>query len=539
MFTIKCENITFKYEDSVEPIIKDLSLDINAHDRVAIIGSNGKGKSTLIRLILGELHPNKGQIIKPKQSLRMAYLSQNDVIDEDANVIEYCLPNDIKILQNQIEYLENILTENQDTAIIEHYGECMIALQERDAYQIEHKCEKILKQLGFKEGILQRKISTLSGGEKSKLKIVRMLLEDPELLILDEANNHLDIDMIEWLEDFLHNFSGAVLFVSHDRSFIDHLATKIMVMERQSYCIMKSNYSEYLQQKEDEFHLQMTRYTERQAKISQLESAAQARRKWASSFQRETGREGKSYAFEMVTNPAKQMMRQAKSIEARIRNLEEKDPVQKPWIEKKREIQFIKNSLISQTVFTLKDICLSFGETKVFDHFNLMVERQERIHLRGRNGSGKSSLLKLLNGIIHPDSGEILYGQHLKIRYFAQELEFLDFQSNILEYLLRFNSDQTYVRTVMGCLKIERDQIYQQIGSLSAGEQVKVSLCAILIQESNVLLLDEPANHLDIDSRIALEQALLQYPGTIIFVSHDRTFANTLASRVIDLSQSI
>lgn len=539
MFTIKCENITYKYEDSVEPIIKDLSLDINAHDRVAIIGSNGKGKSTLIRLIIGELKPNQGQIIKPKQSLRIAYLSQNDSIEADISVIDYCLPEDIKNLKLQIEHLETLLSESQDSKIIEQYGESLSQFQEREAYQIEYKCEKILKQLGFQTSILERNIQTLSGGEKSKLKIARMLLEEPELLILDEASNHLDIEMIEWLEDFLNNFHGAVLFVSHDRSFIDHLATKIIVMERQSYCIMKSNYSDYLQQKEDEFHLQMTRYTERQAKISQLESAAQARRKWASSFQRETGREGKSYTFEMVTNPAKQMMRQAKSIEARIRNLEEKDPIQKPWIEKKREIQFIKEPLISQTVFTLKDICLSFGDTKVFDHFNLMVERQERIHLRGKNGSGKSSLLKLLNGIIQADKGEVLFGQHLKVRYFEQELDSLDPESTILSYLLRFNPDQTYVRTVMGCLKIERDQVYQMIGTLSAGEQVKVALCALLIQESNVLLLDEPANHLDIDSRIALEQALLQYPGTIIFVSHDRTFAQTLASRVVDLSQSV
>lgn len=539
MFTIKCENITYKYEDSVESIIKDLSLDINAHDRVAIIGSNGKGKSTLIRLIIGELKPNQGQIIKPKQSLRIAYLSQNDSIEADISVIDYCLPEDIKNLKLQIEHLETLLSESQDPKIIEQYGESLSQFQEREAYQIEYKCEKILKQLGFQTSILERSIQTLSGGEKSKLKIARMLLEEPELLILDEASNHLDIEMIEWLEDFLNNFHGAVLFVSHDRSFIDHLATKIIVMERQSYCIMKSNYSDYLQQKEDEFHLQMTRYTERQAKISQLESAAQARRKWASSFQRETGREGKSYTFEMVTNPAKQMMRQAKSIEARIRNLEEKDPIQKPWIEKKREIQFIKEPLISQTVFTLKDICLSFGDTKVFDHFNLMVERQERIHLRGRNGSGKSSLLKLLNGIIHADKGEVLFGQHLKVRYFEQELDSLDPESTILSYLLRFNPDQTYVRTVMGCLKIERDQVYQKIDTLSAGEQVKVALCALLIQESNVLLLDEPANHLDIDSRIALEQALLQYPGTIIFVSHDRTFAQTLASRVVDLSQSV
>ncbi len=539
MFTIKCENITYKYEDSVESIIKDLSLDINAHDRVAIIGSNGKGKSTLIRLIIGELKPNQGQIIKPKQSLRIAYLSQNDSIEADISVIDYCLPEDIKNLKLQIEHLETLLSESQDPKIIEQYGESLSQFQEREAYQIEYKCEKILKQLGFQTSILERNIQTLSGGEKSKLKIARMLLEEPELLILDEASNHLDIEMIEWLEDFLNSFHGAVLFVSHDRSFIDHLATKIIVMERQSYCIMKSNYSDYLQQKEDEFHLQMTRYTERQAKISQLESAAQARRKWASSFQRETGREGKSYTFEMVTNPAKQMMRQAKSIEARIRNLEEKDPIQKPWIEKKREIQFIKEPLISQTVFTLKDICLSFGDTKVFDHFNLMVERQERIHLRGRNGSGKSSLLKLLNGIIHADKGEVLFGQHLKVRYFEQELDSLDPESTILSYLLRFNPDQTYVRTVMGCLKIERDQVYQKIGTLSAGEQVKVALCALLIQESNVLLLDEPANHLDIDSRIALEQALLQYPGTIIFVSHDRTFAQTLASRVVDLSQSV
>ena len=218
----------------------------------------------------------------------------------------------------------------------------------------------MLKQYGFDQIDFNRQVNSLSGGEKTRIQLVRVLLEDPDFLIMDEPGNHLDYEMLENLETYLKNLSIPLIFVSHDRTFIDNVANKVIVLERNSCNILKTNYSEYKKIQEDKFNLEMERYIERQDKIKQLQSAASARRKWASSFQRETGKEGRSYKFEMLTNPAKQMMRQAKAIENRIKVLEKTDPVTKPWIEKKRNISFNTESRVSQTVLTLKDICLNY-----------------------------------------------------------------------------------------------------------------------------------------------------------------------------------
>ncbi len=536
MFTIKADKISFKYEDAIEPIINEISLDIGQNDKIALIGPNGKGKTTLIRLILKQLQPSSGTLNYPKQHIQVAYMEQNFISDEDVSVQEACRSHEIEQMERELNCLEKQMETDSSSCLLEQYGSLQSRYIEADGYHYAKKCEKILAGLGIEASMMSRKLKSLSGGEKTRIQLAKLLVNEPDLLILDEPTNHLDYEMILWLEEYVKNYPKGLLFVSHDRSFIDNVANKVIVLERKGYTILKSNYSEYMKTKEEEFNDQMKKYHERQDKITQLKEAASARRKWASSFQRETGKEGKSYTFEMVTNPAKQMMRQAKSLEARIRVMQESDPVEKPWIEKKRKISFMEDSRISETVYTLKDICKSFNGKVLFDHLNLLISKQEKIHLKGLNGSGKSTLLKMLLGQINPDKGEILYGSHIISAYFDQELSNLDQKSNIIDFLLRFNTDQTFVRTIMACLKIEREQVYRVIGTMSTGEQVKVSLASLLIQNANVLLLDEPTNHLDIEARIALENALLDYPGTIIFVSHDRTFIKNLATRSIDLS---
>ncbi|HPM00604.1 MAG TPA: ABC-F family ATP-binding cassette domain-containing protein [Candidatus Cloacimonadota bacterium] len=536
MFTIKAEKISYKYDDAIEPIINEISLDIGQNDKIALIGPNGKGKTTLIKLILKQLHPTSGTIHYPKQQINIAYMEQNFVLDEEVSVQEACRSTEIEQMERELVLLEKQLEHDTSPCLIERYGLLQTQFIEADGYHYAKKCEKILAGLGIDASMINRKLKSLSGGEKTRVQLAKLLVNEPDLLILDEPTNHLDYEMILWLENYVKNYPKGLLFVSHDRSFIDNVANKVIVLERKGYTILKSNYSEYLKTKEEEFNDQMKKYNERQDKISQLKEAAAARRKWASSFQRETGKEGKSYTFEMVTNPAKQMMRQAKSLEGRIRVMQESDPIEKPWIEKKRKISFMEDSRISETVFTLKDICKSFNGKIIFNSLNLLVSKQEKIHLKGLNGSGKSTLLKMLLGEILPDSGEILYGSHVKTVYFDQELGNLDQKSTIIDFLLQFNNDHTFVRTMMACLKIEREQVYRVIGTMSTGEQVKVSLASLLVQNANVLLLDEPTNHLDIEARIALENALQEYPGTIIFVSHDRTFIKNLATRVIDLN---
>lgn len=535
MYTIKIDKISYQYDDSPNPVIQDISFDIGPSDKVALIGANGRGKTTLIRLLLNEITPLSGKIILPNEKIRFGYLPQNNSLNEDLTVREACRSEELESLEKRMQDLENALENYDDTSVLEEYGHVQSAYIEMDGYNYAQKSERVLSGLGITPDMMDQKLCNLSGGEKTRIAMARLLLDEPDLLILDEPTNHLDYEMIDWLENYIIQYPKGVLFVSHDRVFIDNVATKVVALERVGFSIYRTNYSEYRKIKSEELQTQVNQYQQRQETISQLQQAAQARRKWASSFQRETGSEGRSYVFEMVSNPAKQMMRKAKAIEARVRQMEENDPIEKPWIEKKRKVSFHEDRLVSQTVFTIKDVSKRFGETVLFERFNLLISRGERIHLKGVNGSGKSTLLKIIIGEVQADSGDVIYGSHVRIGYFDQELRNLNSEQTILTYLMGFAENETYVRTIMGCLRIEGEKVFQQIKTLSLGEKVKVSLASILLQECNALLLDEPTNHLDIDSREALEEALRDFPGTMIFISHDRAFIRELATRVVTL----
>jgi ATPase subunit of ABC transporter with duplicated ATPase domains len=534
MYTIKLNKISYRYENNIEDTFKDISFDICSTDKIALIGANGKGKTTILKILNGELKNYTGSISYPKHKIKTAFLHQQEE-NTACSVYEYLQNPKIALVENKLKKAELLLGESSSEALLLEYGRLQEEYMALGAYDYENKRLKMLKQYGFEPSVYNRFFNSLSGGEKTRLQLIRVLLEEPDFLIMDEPSNHLDYEMLENLENYLKNLNIPLIFVSHDRTFIDNVANKVIVLERNSCNILKTNYSEYKKIQDEKFNLEMERYQNRQEKIKQLQDAASARRKWASSFQRETGKEGRSFKFEMISNPAKQMMRQAKSIENRIKTLEKTDPVSKPWIEKKRNITFNTESRVSQTVITLKDICLSYDQKMIFKDFNLLLEKSERIHLKGKNGSGKTCLMKIIQKSLIPDSGSVLYGSNLKIGYFDQELNNLDNNLSIIDFLSEFNPDQTYLRTVMGCLKIERDNVYKKIADLSYGEKVKVSLCSLLISKNNLLLLDEPTNHLDIDSRIALEEALSDYKGTLIFVSHDRTFINKLADYEICL----
>ena len=536
MFTIKLNKISYRYENNVEDTINDISFDICNTDKIALIGPNGKGKTTILKILNGELLNYSGSISFPKNKLNIAFLHQQE--ENSACLVSEYLQNPklVQLSRKMIE-IEQLFDHSYSESLLTEYGNLHEEYLSLDAYNYVNKCLRMLDQYSFSHDDFNRPLHSLSGGEKTRLQLVRVLLEEPDFLIMDEPSNHLDYVMLENLENYLKNLTIPLVFVSHDRTFIDNVANKVIVLERSSCTVLKTNFSEYKKLQEEKHNLDLEKYNERQEKIKQLQNAASARRKWASSFQKETGNEGRSYKFEMITNPAKQMMRQAKSIENRIKVLEKTDPISKPWMEEKRNISFNTDTRVSQTVLTLKDICLAYEQKNVLLNFNLLVEKADRIHLKGKNGSGKTSLMKIIYKSLLPDSGTVLYGTNLKIAYFDQELNNLKNDLSIIEFLSAFNEDLTYLRTVMGCLKIEKENIYKKIAVLSYGEKVKVSLCSLLISTNNLLLLDEPTNHLDIDSRIALEEALSDYQGTIIFVSHDRTFINKLATYEICLDK--
>ena len=336
---------------------------------------------------------------------------------------------------------------------------------------------------------------------------------------------------------FLKKYEKLVILISHDRLFIDRIADKIVDLRRGKANLYHTNYSEYLRIRQEEESFQLKKYLERQRKINQLKEVARKRRQWAESFQKQTRPEGGGYVFEMITNPAKSMMKKAKAVEKRIEYLTEVDKIEKPWQEKERKIDFQIDILTGKMVFSAVNISKKFNSKIVFHKLNLSLYSGDKLVVTGRNGSGKTTLLKIIAKLLKNDDGQVYYGSKIKIGYYAQEHEQLPIEMPVLDHLLSLNKDETFVRTIMGCLKIEREQVYQKISTLSVGERSKVALASILVVKNNVLILDEPTNHLDLDTREILENALADYPGTIVFVSHDRYFIKKIATRKFDLDK--
>lgn len=534
---IQVKELSFYYENQGKDIFSDISFTIGDGEKIALIGPNGSGKTTLIKLILKLMQANSGEVIYPKFKPTIGYLRQDFSRNSNLSVLQdvYSLLPDKNNLTRKKQNLEKTMQNAVSEQILEQYGE--VCEKINDIAQFHQEAQKMLTKFGFNKERHTQIYDTLSGGEKTRLELVKLFLSKPNLLILDEPTNHLDLEILEWLEKFIISYSKAVLFVSHDRYFIDKVADKIIDLRRGSASIYRTNYSEYLKLRKEKERLELKKYEHRKKKIKQLKEVAHKRREWAQTFQKETRKEGGAWKFEMITNPAKKMMKKAKAIEKRIDQLERDESINKPWQEKKRKIKFNIPTSSNKYVFVAKNLSHNFGKLKLFNKFNLEIQQGERLTVLGKNGSGKTTLLKIIAGKLQPDTGELYYGSRIKCGYYYQEHEDLKFQNQIIEELIESatDRDESTVRTFLGCLKIEKEQVYQKISTLSVGERSKVSLAKILIGNNNLLVLDEPTNHLDIDTREALENALEQFIGTIVFVSHDRYFIKRLATRIINL----
>jgi ATP-binding cassette subfamily F protein 3 len=536
MSFIQIENLGFHYETQSEDIFSDVNFTIADGEKIALIGPNGSGKTTLLKLILKELTPNFGEVIYPKSNPKIGYLRQDFTRNSNLSILKdvYSLFPNYNKLKKQRQNLEKIMQNTASEQILEKYGKICDVISDIEKFHTE--AQKMLTKFGFGKERLSQIYDTLSGGEKTRLELAKLLLSKPDLLILDEPTNHLDLEILEWLEDFLLSYQRAVFFVTHDRYFIDKVADKIIDLRRGFATIYRTNYSEYLKLRTEKEQFELKKYQERQKKIKQLKEVAQKRRQWAQTFQKETRAEGGGWKFEMITNPAKKMMKKAKAVEKRIEQLQEDKTVKKPWQEKKRKVRFsTEYTPSSKYVFTAKNLSHSFDELQVFKDFSLTIPQGDRLAVLGKNGSGKTTLLKIIAGVLQPNSGEIYQGSRVKCGYYAQEHEQLNFQNQIIEELRSVNSEESEVRNILGCVKIEKEQVYQKISTLSVGERSKVALAKILADNCNLLVLDEPTNHLDIDTRESLENALSQFNGTLVFVSHDRYFINKLATNIINL----
>ena len=536
MSFIQIKNLSFHYETQSEDIFSDVNFTIADGEKIALIGPNGSGKTTLLKLILKELTPNFGEVIYPKSNPKIGYLRQDFSRNSNQTILEdiYSLSPNYDELKKQRQNLEETMGKTISEQILEKYGEICDVISDIEKFHTE--AQKVLTKFGFGKERFFQIYNTLSGGEKTRLELAKLLLSKPDLLILDEPTNHLDLEILEWLENFLLSYQKAVFFVTHDRYFIDKVADKIIDLRKSNATIYHTNYSEYLKLRTEKEQFELKKYQERQKKIKQLKEVAQRRRQWAQTFQKETRPEGGGWKFEMITNPAKKMMKKAKAVEKRIEQLQDDESIKKPWQEKRRKVRFSSEYVSSSKyVFVANNLSHSFDELQVFKEFSLTIPQGDRLAVLGKNGSGKTTLLKIIAGVLQPNLGEIYHGSRIKCGYYAQEHEILNFQNAIIEELLAVNTDESAVRTILGCLKIEREQVYQEISTLSVGERSKVALAKILACNCNLLVLDEPTNHLDIDTRESLENALSQFDGTLVFVSHDRYFINKLATRIINL----
>ena len=541
MSFIQLRDVSFRYETQKNYLFKNVSFTVGDGEKLAIIGPNGSGKTTLAKLILKELIPIKGEIIYPKVEIKIGYLKQDFEHNSSKIVFAECqqvFKRLLEIRKKMRDLAGKMSVANEELEVItEQYGKLQDEFLHNDGYQMNNNIKSILFGLGFSYDQLYQPYNKLSGGEKTRVELAKMLLQKPDMLILDEPTNHLDIQAIEWLEDFLRKYENAMILISHDRLFIDRIADKIVDLRRGKANLYHTNYSEYLRIRQEEESFQLKKYLERQRKINQLKEVARKRRQWAESFQKQTRPEGGGYVFEMITNPAKSMMKKAKAVEKRIEYLTEVDKIEKPWQEKERKIDFQIDILTGKMVFSAVNISKKFSSKIVFHKLNLSLYSGDKLVVTGRNGSGKTTLLKIIAKLLKNDDGQVYYGSKIKIGYYAQEHEQLPIEMPVLDHLLSLNKDETFVRTIMGCLKIEREQIYQKISTLSVGERSKVALASILVVKNNVLILDEPTNHLDLDTREILENALADYPGTIVFVSHDRYFIKKIATRKFDLDK--
>lgn len=499
-------------------IIKDANFLVNEHEKVAIVGVNGAGKTTLLKILTGEEHADSGNVILAKDA-KLGYLRQINnvdstlsIIDELYTVIEHILNMEKRMLDMQ-EQMQHLSGEELEE-LYSSYTSLTHSYDLMDGYAAKSKVIGILKGLGFNENDFERKINTLSGGQKTRVFLAKLLLEEPDIILLDEPTNHLDLRSIEWLESYLLNYKGAVIIVSHDRYFLDKIVSKVIDIKNAEVQMYSGNYSDFSAKKQMLLDAKMKEYLNQQQEIKHQEA---------------------------VITKLKQFNREKsiKRAESRQKQLEKIDRVEAPvtHIENMRlSLDISKES--GKDVLTVHDLSKSFDEKHLFSNINFEIKRGERVAIIGDNGTGKTTLLKIINGLLSPDTGEVIYGSNVSIAYYDQEHQVLHMDKTLFDEISDTypEMNNTQIRNILAAFLFTGEDVFKKIGDLSGGERGRVSLVKLMLSKANFLLLDEPTNHLDILSKDVLESALNSFPGTICYVSHDRYFINKTATRILDLT---
>ncbi len=494
-------------------ILDGLTFQVDAGERVGLLGPNGCGKTTFLRILTGEVHPDEGDIVVAPNK-RMGLISQIPVYPAGYTV-EDVLDTafaPLRQMEEEMGALSQRMAEGEsDPALLSRYDKLSAAFQAGGGYETDTNKNKVCSGLSIPQEMRERPFDKLSGGEKTRVNLARLILEDTDILLLDEPTNHLDLRATEWLEEYLERFKGTVLAVSHDRYFLDKVVRRVVEIQAGKAEFYSGNYSFYAVEKERRYEEKLRQYEKEQAKIQQLEKAAEQLRIWAYS--------GNDKIF-----------KRAQSMEKRIERIRQTD---KPKKDRKMAVRFGEREFRGDEVLSIKGLEKAFGERKLFADVNLEVEGGERIALLGDNGTGKSTLIRIIMGEEEPDGGKIRKGPTVKVGYLPQIIHFDHPERTLVDTML-YDLDCTAqtARNRLASFKFRGEDVFKPVSALSGGEQSRLRLCMLMDSKINLLILDEPTNHLDIQSREWIEEAVEEYEGNLLFVSHDRYFIDRFATRV-------
>lgn len=504
----------------VTTILDQINMTISEKDRVGLVGKNGAGKSTLLKIITGELLPDAGTITLAKNR-RIDYLAQDSGLNSERTIWDEMLTvfhrlidmeGELRQLESRMGEPEYINDANKYEKLMDEYAGLSHRFQEEGGFSYQAQIRSLLTGLGFSEAVWQQSINSLSGGQKTRLAMVKLLLTKPDLLILDEPTNYLDIATLTWLESYLVGYDGAILVVSHDRYFLDRIVTTIYEIEFQQIKRYTGNYSSYQRQKQEDLLQAEKQYQKQQVEIKKLEEFVQKNLVRASTTKR---------------------------AQSRRKVLEKMDRLDRPNTENRlKPLNFMIDKMTGNDVLNVSDLTIGYSDKTISSHLSFRIERGDRVALVGPNGVGKSTLLKTLLKEIPPISGLFSWGSQVQLGYYDQEQTGLDENKRVIDIIWDAYPmmPELEIRSLLGRFLFSGEEVEKPVSVLSGGEKARLSLAKLMLTRANVLLLDEPTNHLDLYSKEVLEQALLEYPGTLLFISHDRYFLNRISTMTLELS---
>ncbi|WP_278681373.1 ABC-F family ATP-binding cassette domain-containing protein [Paraclostridium bifermentans] len=519
MIVLSCNNLNKSF--GIDTILENISFTVNEGDKVGIIGVNGTGKTTLFKVLSGIYGYDSGDIYLGK-GVEIGYLEQNTNFQSEKTIYEEVLEvfSDLMDMENYIRDLEIKIAEegsNPNSKILDklmnEYSQKLELFSELNGYGYKSEVKGILKGLGFSDSDMETPINILSGGEKTRVLLSKLLLKNPSLLLLDEPTNHLDSDAIEWLEVFLKQYKGTVIIISHDRYFLDQVVNRVFEIHNKRLKTYNGNYSKFIELSKVEKELEVKKYEDQQKEIKKQEESIDRLKAY--------GRE--------------KHLKRARSKE---KMLDKVDVLDKPDVfRKKASIQFSPSVSSGNDVLQVEDLSMGYGERILFKDINFNIYRGEKVALIGANGIGKSTLFKIIMNEIIPLTGTTKLGANVHVDYFHQEQKTLNLDNTIIDEIWNDHPslNQTTLRNMLGSFLFEDEEVFKKISTLSGGERARVAILKLILSNSNFLLLDEPTNHLDIDSKEVLEEALLNYTGTLFTISHDRYFLNTVVDKILVL----